>query len=158
MLPLGRLAPHPGDGGQPRNTNLTHDEQVTLMTLWCIFRSPLMMGGDLPSSDEWTTSLLTNPEVLAVNQHAKNRRLAFTTNTTAVWTSQSEDSRGTYVAVFNLADKEQTLSYDWTRLGLPKAMYLVRDLWTSQELGSLEALRVKLRPHAAVLYRVVGKS
>ncbi len=47
MLPLGHLGPHPGDGGPVRTTNLTHDEQVTMMTLWCMFRSPLMMGGDL---------------------------------------------------------------------------------------------------------------
>ncbi len=74
MLPLGRIGPHPGDGGPPRNTNLTHDEQVTMMTLWSIFRSPLILGGELPSSDEWTTKLLTNPEVLAVDQHSKDHR------------------------------------------------------------------------------------
>jgi len=157
MLPLGRMAPHPGDGGQPRNTNLTHDEQVTMMTLWCIFRSPLMMGGDLPSSDEWTIRLLTNPDVLAVDQHARNRRLAISTDTTAVWMSEPDDGRGTYVAIFNLADKEQSLAYEWTALGLPKSSHTLRDLWSAKELGSFGTLRVTLRPHASVLYRVVGK-
>lgn len=157
MLPLGRLAPHPGDGGQPRNTNLTRDEQVTLMTLWCIFRSPLMMGGDLPSSDEWTIKLLTNPEVLAVDQHAKNRRLAISADTAVVWTSEPEEGGGKYVAVFNLADKEQTLSYKWAALGLSKSPHTVRDLWSAQELGSFERLKVTLHPHASVLYRAVAK-
>ena len=156
MLPLGHL-PHPGDGGPPRNTNLTHDEQVTLLTLWCIFQSPLIMGGDLPTSDEWTTKLLTNAEVLAVDQHASDRRPVISTDTAAVWTSKPADGRGYYVAVFNLADKEQTLSYDWTKLQLPKGPYAVRDLWDARDLGDAATLKVLLRPHASVLYRVVAK-
>ena len=157
MLPLGRIGPHPGDGGPARNTNLTHDEQVTMMTLWSIFRSPLILGGDLPSSDEWTTKLLTNPEVLAVDQQSKDHKPVVSTETEVVWTAAPKEGRGYYVAVFNLADKEQTLTYDWTKLGLPKSSYLVRDLWKSQDLGNAAVLKVTLRPHAAVLYRVVNK-
>ena len=157
MLPLGRIGPHPGDGGPPRNTNLTHDEQVTMMTLWSIFRSPLIMGGDLPSSDEWTTKLLTNPEVLAVDQHSKDHKPVISTESAVVWTAAPEDGRGYYVAVFNLSDKEQTLTYDWTKLDLPKSTYAVRDLWNSQDLGKAATLKVRLRPHAAVLYRVVAE-
>jgi alpha-galactosidase len=156
MLPLGRLGPHPGDGGEARPTKLTRDEQVTMMTLWCIFRSPLIMGGDLPSNDEWTTKLLTNVEVLAVDQHSEDRRPVIATDSVAVWTSKPEDNRGYFVAVFNLANTEQTLTYDWTKLDLPRSTYAVRDLWSSQDLGNAAALTVKLRPHASVLYRVTG--
>jgi len=56
--------------GQPRQSRLSHDEQRTLMTLWSIFPSPLMIGGELPKADAWIVSLLTNPEVLAVDQHS----------------------------------------------------------------------------------------
>ena len=157
MLPVGHLGPHPGDGGEARMTKLTHDEQVTMMTLWCIFRSPLMMGGDLPSSDEWTTKLLTNPEVLAVDQHSKDRRPVISTDSAAVWTARPDDGYGYYVAAFNLSDTEQTLTYDWTGLELPKSIYAVRDLWDLRDMGNADTLTVKLRPHAAVLYRVVGK-
>ena len=156
MLPFGHF-PHPGDGGAPRDTRLTHDEQITLMTLWCMFQSPLIMGGDLPSSDEWTTKLLTNPEVLAVDQRASGRHPVVTTDTAVVWTSKPDDGRGYYVAVFNLADKAQTLTYDWTKLDLPKASYSVRDLWSGSELGISGKLVVSLRPHASALYRVVAK-
>ena len=156
MLPLGHF-PHPGDGGKPRDSNLTHDEQVTLMTLWCIFQSPLIMGGDLPSSDEWTTKLLTNAEVLAVNQHASGRKPVVSTDTAVVWTSKPEDGRGYYVAVFNVGDKEQALTYEWEKLELPKATYSVRDLWGSKDLGEAGALKVTLRPHASALYRVMAK-
>jgi len=157
MLPLGRIGPHPGDGGPPRNTNLTKDEQVTMMTLWSIFRSPLILGGDLPSSDEWTTKLLTNPEVLAVDQHSKDHKPVISTESAVVWTAKPEEGPGYYVAVFNLADKEQTLTYDWTELELSKSAYAVRDLWNSQDLGKAAMLKVTLRPHAAVLYRIIAK-
>jgi hypothetical protein len=157
MLPLGHLGPHPGDGGPPRKTNLTPDEQVTMMTLWCIFQSPLILGGDLLSMDEWTTKLLTNPEVLAADQHATGRRPVITTDKAVVWTSRPADGRGYYVAAFNLADKEQTLSYDWSKLELPKATYTVRDLWNRKDMGPSPSLKVTLRPHASVLYRVAAK-
>src|SRR5882724_28695 len=67
MLPLGNLGPNPG-ADAVRDTRFTKDEQRSLMTLWSIFRSPLMMGGDLLSlsDDDWTTSLLTNPAVIEV--------------------------------------------------------------------------------------------
>jgi alpha-galactosidase len=156
MLPLGHLGPHPGDGGKPRDTGLTRDEQVTMMTLWCILRSPLMMGGDLPSSDEWTTKLLSNPEVLAVNQSSNGHRPVITTDNAVVWTAKPEDGHGYYVSVFNLADKEQALVYDWTQLDLSKSTYAVRDLWNAQDLGHAAALKVTLRPHASALYRVIA--
>jgi hypothetical protein len=78
MLPLGHLGPAPG-WGESRDTRLTHDEQRTLMTLWCVFPSPLMIGGRLPSADDWTLSLLTNPEVLAVDQQSTENRPVVTT-------------------------------------------------------------------------------
>jgi len=157
MLPLGHLGPNPGDGGPPRGSNLTRDEQITLMTLWCVFQSPLMMGGDLPSNDEWTTKLLTNTEVLAVDQRASGRKPVVSTDTARVWISKPDDGRGYYVAVFNLAEQVQTLAYDWTGLELPKATYSVHDLWSSKDEGAASALKVVLRPHASALYRVVAK-
>jgi hypothetical protein len=94
---------------------------------------------------------------LAVDQHAKNRRVVTSTDTSAVWASEPDDGRGIYVSVFNLADKEQTLEYQWTALGLPKSEYVVRDLWTTKDLGPFRTLKVTLRPHASVLYRVAAK-
>jgi len=156
MLPFGHF-PHPGDGSAPRDTNLTQDEQVTVMNLWSIFQSPLIMGGDLPSSSEWTKKLLTNPEVLAVDQHASGRKPVISTDSAVVWTSRPDDGKGYYVAVFNLSDAAQTLTYDWQRLELPAGTYAVRDLWEQKELGNASSLKVTLRPHASVLYRVTVK-
>ena len=162
MLPLGRLGPHPGDG-EPRETRFTKDEQRTMMTLWSIFRSPLIMGGDLVSADEWTTSLLTNPEVIAVDQHSHENRAVITTDTAAVWLARRGDLQldsppeQHYLAVFNIGDAEQTLHYDWKDLGLPAKSYKIRDLWERKNLGQAPSLTVKLKPHASVLYLVERK-
>ena len=160
MLPLGHLGPHPGDG-EVRDTRLTQDEQRTMMTLWSIFRSPLILGGNLPLSDKWTTSLLTNPEVIAVDQHSRDNRAVVTTATESVWLAQPGDlqldrapEQGYFLAVFNLGESERTLHYEWENLGLPKSNHRLRDLWKRKELGSATSLTVKLRPHASVLYQV----
>lgn len=156
MLPLGHLGPHPGDG-ELRETRFTKDEQRTMLTLWAIFRSPLIMGGDLVSADEWTTSLLTNPEVIAVDQHSRENRAVVTTENTALWLARPESGEDYYVAVFNIGDSEQTIHYEWKDLGLMEKRYKLRDLWGRKNLGKAQALTVNLAPHASALYRVSAK-
>ena len=73
MLAIGRLR-LASNGGKGEASKFTPDEQRTMMTLWSIMRSPLIMGGDLPQCDAFTLSLLTNPEVIAVDQHSRNNR------------------------------------------------------------------------------------
>jgi hypothetical protein len=153
MLPLGYLGPAPG-WGKARETRLTHDEQRTLVTLWSMFRSPLMIGANLTRSDAWTTSLLTNPEVIAVDQHSRDNRPAISTASTVVWTAAAETGDDRYVAVFNLQDHEQKVQYAWKDLGLPDAKYKLRDLWEHRDAGAAEGLSVTLGAHGCVLYRV----
>jgi hypothetical protein len=155
MLPLGHLGPHAGEG-ETRDTRFTRDEQRTLVTAWAIFRSPLIMGGDLLSCDEWTESLLTDPEVLAVNQHSLDNRPVMTTKEAVVWLAQTEDRASHYLAVFNISDSEQTISYQWQDFGLHGKRYQVRDLWDQKDLGTAALFNVKLLPHASVLYRLVA--
>ena len=165
MLPLGHLGPAPGV--EPvRETRLTKDEQRTMMTLWSIFRSPLIMGGDLLSADKWTISLLTNPEVLAVNQDSHDNQAVVTTDNTAVWLARpgkyevAEEQAGKqkyYLAVFNLGDAERTIQYDWKALGLPGPRYKLRDLWEQREGKTTSSLTVDLQPHASVLYELTVK-
>ena len=98
MLPLGNVR-----AWQTRDnwTHFTKDEQFTLMTLWCIARSPLILGGNLPKNDDFTLALLTNDEVLAVNQNSANNRQLFNTNNTVAWIADVPGSKGKYVALFN---------------------------------------------------------
>lgn len=160
MLPLGHLGPNPG-AGETRETNFTKDEQRSLMTLWSIFRSPLMMGGNLPllDKDDWTTSLLTNAEVIDVDQHSKDTRAVITTDTAAVWLARPENGDGYYLAVFNIGDTEQFVKHEWTELGVPTGNYRIHDLWEGQDFDPVKSLIIMLRPHASVLYKIerVGK-
>jgi alpha-galactosidase len=153
MLPLGYLGPAPG-WGKARETRLTHGEQRTLVTLWSIFRSPLMVGANLTKSDDWTTSLLTNAEVIEVDQHTTNNRPVISTGTTVVWTASAETGYDRYVAVVNLDDHEQKVGNSWKDLGIPDAKYKLRDLWERRDLGAADRLAVTLGPHGCVLYRV----
>ncbi len=103
MLPLGTLVM-----GE-RTTRFTPDEQRTLMTLWSIARSPLMHGGDMTKTDDFTLSLLTNDEVLAVNQHSTNNRPLFERDELIAWTADVPNSSDKYLAVFNARDRVRLL-------------------------------------------------
>ena len=104
MLPLGYLGLNCVDG--PRMSRLTHDEQRSLMTLWCIARSPLMFGGDLPKNDAWTKALITNAEVLAVNQNSENNHQLSRNGDEVIWIADVPNSKDKYLAIFNLSDNE----------------------------------------------------
>jgi len=153
MLPIGRLEPAAG-WGKPRATRLTRDEQRTLLTLWAIARSPLIMGGNLTLCDEWTESLLTNAEVLAVDQHSHGNREALRTDKMAIWTATTNDDEHALAALFNLSDSVLPLELSWTDVGLPAGKHFVRDLWQPKDLGPVEHLKIQLEPHASVLYKV----
>ena len=154
MLPLGYLGPRPGNG-TARETRFTHDEQRSLMTFWCIFRSPLIMGGNLTRADAWTTALLTNSEVLAVDQHSTDNQPLFVTDSTVIWSAQPDSGKGLYLAIFNRGDKAQKIGYKWNELGLSNESYKVRDLWEHKDLGAARGVSLTLEPHASVLYRVI---
>jgi len=159
MLPFGHLGPAPG-WGEPRDTRLSHDEQRMLMTLWVIFPSPLMVGGDLSAADAWTLSLLTNPEVIAVDQHSSGNHPVMNTdkiNTdkTVVWLAQSTSENAQYLAVFNRSESSAVVRYEWKDLGLAGKRYELRDLWEHKDLGPASALTATLPTHGSLLYRLV---
>ena len=153
MLPLGHLGPNAGEG-EVRDTKFTRDEQITLMSLWSMFRSPLVMGGDLPSMDEWTTSLLTNPDVIALDQHSRDNHPVVNNEKAIVWTARPESGDGYYVAVFNVSEAEQAVHYEWKDLGLANGDYRLHDLWSGSNKPKAASLDVTLRPHSSALYRV----
>jgi len=151
MLPIGYLGPAPG-WGQPRQCRLTHDEQRTLISLWAVFPSPLMIGGDLTKADAWTVSLLTNPEVLAVDQHSKGNHAVVHAEDLAVFVAEPENEDGYYVAIFNRSNSAQKIRYSWEQLGLPQKTYMLRDLWERNNLGENTAISIDLRSHASMLF------
>ncbi|MGC2660206.1 MAG: glycoside hydrolase family 27 protein [Bryobacteraceae bacterium] len=150
MLPLGYLGPRPGQGS-PRQSRLTHDEQFTLMTLWSIIRSPLIIGANLTRNDDWTTNLLTNREVLDVNQHSTSNRPIIISNKLVVWSAMAAAAHGHYIAAFNRGDQPLDVQLNWNEFGLAGAAYNVRDLWQHKDLGAAKLLKVTLQPHACRL-------
>ena len=153
MLAIGLLKPSPG-WGEPRASRLTKDEQRTLFSLWSMMRSPLIIGANLTLCDEWTKKLLTNAEVIAIDQHSKGNHAVLTTEKAAVWVAQPEKGDGYYVAVFNRSDAPQEMRYSWKELGMDGKSYALRDLWEGKDLGNADGIRVTLAPHAAMVYAV----
>jgi alpha-galactosidase len=149
MLPLGRL-----QMGK-RDCRLTPDEQRTLMTLWSIARSPLIMGGDLRHLDAATLALLTNREVLAVNQASRDNQPLALIEHVRTWTARAEEGEARYLAMFNINDKDtKQVNFDLSRLGLKAAK--VRDLWSQRDLAAVQGrVSASLAPHACLLYRLM---
>jgi hypothetical protein len=146
MLPLGRLAL--GD----RDTRFTPAEQKTVMTLWAIARSPLIMGGDLRHLDAPTLALLTNREVLAVNQASSDNQPHFVMDGTRVWTARAANGDA-YLALFNTGKAEREVGFKLAPLGIDSAG--VTDLWTGQQLGRHGgSFAATLPSHGAGLYRL----
>jgi alpha-galactosidase len=149
MLPLGYLGPVPGYG-EARESHLTHDEQRAMLTLWSIARSPLILGANLTRLDDWTRQLLTNRDVLAVNQFGHDQRQVTTWNDIVVWSAEGKgDVR--YLALFNLNDKEVSVDRTYNFFNLSAHRYKTRNLWTHGELGPSASVQVTLAPHACVL-------
>jgi alpha-galactosidase len=156
MLPLGLLRLR-GFGNGPRLSRLTHDEQITMMTLWSIFRSPLMMGGDLPTLDPFTLSLLTNQEVLAVDQHSTGNHLLFTHGDQIAWVADVPRTREKYVALFNLGKSPAEITVSWKELGMARRA-AVRDLWKKENLGSHDnRFSAQIDPHGAGLFKIAPR-
>jgi hypothetical protein len=153
MLPLGHIGLR-AERGEPRNSRFTRDEAQTVMSLWSIAQSPLMFGGDLPTTDAFTLSLITNEEVLAVNQKASHGYPFSQSGSMVAWTAESTDPNERYLGIFNTAERPGSIRVDWGALKLPERCTL-RDLWQRKDLGTIETGNTfRLAPHASALYRV----
>ncbi len=152
MLPLGVLG--------RRSTRFTPDEQRTLMTLWCIARSPLIHGGDMTKTDPFTLSLLTNPEVIAVNQASTGNRPLFDHDGLVAWIADVPGSHDRYLALFNTRDRGADPG-----AGVPVPVVLrdlgidgnarVRDLWERRDLPIATGTLAPHVPwHGSLLYRI----
>src|ERR1039457_7521956 len=85
-----------------------------------------MFGGDLPSLDPFTRSLLTNADVIAVNQHSTGNKVAYRQGLIRAWTASAEDSPDRYIAVFNLADSVSHVNLSWRQVGIDSAPKSIR--------------------------------
>ncbi len=167
ILPLGKLMINGTDGAlakaikkQPEETinefaRLTNDEKYTMMTLWSIFRSPLMIGGNLLEMDKLTMELLTNKEVLAVNQNSINNREIKAKGNETIWIADDPISQAKYVALFNVSDDQSIpIRVYWNELGI-MGKYQVRDIWQKKDIGSYKShFETLVNPHGCGLYKI----
>lgn len=154
MLPLGRISKNGScHGPQNRYTQFTRDEQITLMSLWCIFRSPLMFGGELNENDDFTLSLITNPEIIAVNQRSGKGKQVYNDGQTVVWTAESERACA-LAAVFNISDEKRDITLNLSELSLPEKGVL-RDLWKRADIKEVNgSFGVTLNAHGAAVFEI----
>jgi hypothetical protein len=156
MLPWGSLTPHPG-WGSARQSRLTPDEQRTQFTLWAMARSPLILGSNLTELDDFTRRLMTNKEVIAINQTAiASEEIAGSPEDAArmrVWSSTVSGARPTYLAVFNLQDAALRKDIPWPA-ALAGQDHAVFDIWNQRHIAAAKLMHVDLPPHACALFRV----
>ena len=109
MLPLGQIRLTNSD---KRWTNLNHNEQQTMMTLWSLFKSPMFFAGDFTYNDDWTNSLISNEEMIYVDQQSVNNRLVSDDGTRVVWAADDPASQACYAGLFNLGGSDQWIRYN----------------------------------------------
>ncbi len=161
MLPLGRIQiTEEKPEYRDRYTRFTQDEQITMMTLWGIFRSPLMMGGEMRDNDEFTLSLLQNRELIDMlkssNGARQFKREEVDDKGEIIWTSTGIKCK--YVALFNTDDVEREISFDITDISIGGVKYSVWDMWKHEEYTVTEnKFSAKVNPHGARLFKLTVK-
>ena len=155
MLPFGRLSFHGRSEGSDRRTKLSKAEQVAMMTLWCMAPSPLMLGGVFTDADPWELALLSNDEVLAVNQDvaAIQGKRASARDGLEIWTREL-DGGSKALAFFNRTDDDATMRANLSELGLTDS-YKARDLWQRKDFPLADGrVEIFVPAHGAGMLRL----
>jgi len=159
MLVVGMV----GWGPDLHPTHLTPDEQYSHLSLWCLLSSPLLLGCDLAQLDDFTLSLLTNDEVLAIDQDPLGKQATqFSNHDGQVVYAKTLADGSMAVGLFNRGETETTIEVKWGPWGnLPTphvgTSYRVRDLWRQQDVGVFkDKFETKVAPHGVVLIRLIS--
>lgn len=151
MLPLGYL----GKGfGRERQTSFTRQEQRTMMTLWCLFGSPLMIGAELTKLDDWTKSLLTNRSILKMlTPDCRPEQICLEENR-AVWKAENEKTGEYYIALFNLAEEEAEVGISTGEAEIPEEISgELTECWSGEKAELSEGILKALLPaHGCAVY------
>ncbi len=148
MLPVGALRQ---DYDPEDWTKFTEAEQRTMMTLWCMMRSPLMIGAELTKLDGFTLKLLTNAALLAIEKESFCAHPLWTLEDKAAWIAPRKDGKGAYLALFNLSDEEAELALPLNDAELPAGL-TATELWSGETTVAGDALTAKLAAHDAAVW------
>jgi alpha-galactosidase len=136
-------------------TKLTPNEQYTHISLWCLLASPLLIGCDMTQLDEFTLGLLSNDEVLDVDQDPLGRQaVRVARNGTLEVLARDMEDGSKVVGLFNRGTQEQSVAVKWSDLGL-SGQQTVRDLWRQQDLGGFTGqFETNVGRHGVVLVKI----
>lgn len=152
MLPIGML----GKGfGEIRSTNFTFEEQKTMLSLWCLFGSPLMIGSELPSMDEKTLSLLTNEKILKMRDPKYVPHLLFQNGEEAVWEAHDQAGTAYFVTLFNLSDEKKKIRYSGENSQSAEGFRPVslEEMWTGKTYSSWQEIsETEIPPHGCLSF------
>ncbi|WP_206106656.1 glycoside hydrolase family 27 protein [Ilyomonas limi] len=153
MMQIGKLSKR-GPVGAERYSRFTTDELYTHMNFWCIYKSPLFIGGNLPENRDLELALETNQEAIKVNQEGLHPRQVYEQNGSSVWMSRMPNSKDIYVALFNISDSALKVPVSFQSLGL-KGKVIVRDLWQHKDVGTFtNTYSPTINPHGSMLLRI----
>lgn len=171
MIPFGHLSlsnPFPdyllpgenqegGEGVRERMSFLSTDQKYTFITLRALSASPLMMGGALPTSDEFSFELLTNKEMLACNQNGVTGKLIYSKDSMEIWKTpdKNKPNKG-WIGIFNRTAHAKSIQLSLSDLGIKNTISLY-DIWQKKELGtftSTSKLTFQVSPNGVVFCRI----
>ena len=142
------------DDDKEQYTKFTQEEQKVMMTLWCIFRSPLMIGAEMRDNDEFTLSLLTNKKLLNMHKHGRKAREVSRKDDMVIWKSQTKDGK-VYVAVFNIGEKDAATKIKFKYIGLDTDKeYTAVDIWENTRYTLKDKKEVELKPHSVRCFEI----
>lgn len=154
MLPLGKISKNCSClGDRDRYTNFTFDEQKTMMTLWSIFRSPLILGGELRENRPEDLEIITNKDIIEINQYSSENAQLRRNKNEAVWTCLDKNGNRV-VALFNLSEEEREISLNLDKYGFEGVSCAV-ELWTKESIEIFDnTLSSAVVPHGVKIMRL----
>ena len=156
MLPIGPILQ---DYDKANRTKFTEEEQVTMMSLWSIFRSPLMIGGEMTGFDDFTMKIITNKEILKMHKNARHAHQVWRRKEDGgehiLWAAANAEG-GYYAALFNAGETESEICLRLPELEIYSSDVRVTELWNNEIKGidmieGNPAVYLKLKPHGAAV-------
>ncbi|MEI9958519.1 MAG: hypothetical protein WDM90_19940 [Ferruginibacter sp.] len=153
MMIVGQV----GWGDNLHQTRLTPDEQYTHVSLWSLLSAPLLIGCDLSKLDDFTLNLLTNDELIAVNQDVLGRQAQqiIKADNYQIWIKELEDGSKA-IGIFNLSGKSDVVRFHWSDIGASKTQQ-VRNLWRQKDLGNFSGMfSTRVAAHGVTLIKITA--
>jgi len=144
-----------GWGPSLHPSHLSASEQYTHISLWALLSAPMLIGCDLDKLDDFTLNLLSNDEVLEIDQDplGKQARPIEKDETHEIWAKDLEDGSKA-VGIFNLSADERSINLNYEKLGL-KGKHGLRDLWRQKDLGEFDGtFQTKVNSHGVILLKI----